>query len=320
MSETVNPPRYAGPFDRSPSLGIDRAHYIALSTRDPEASARFAVEHMGLFLVHVDQAQRYYLAAHGLDSYSLVYVPGEERIDHISFVMRRGSDFSHAERVLLAGGASPQRIEHSDMWKHGPAIRFKLPSGDTIELAHGVSIDRPMAHLTAAPQATPGPITFDHAIVRVVDQSAAYEFTARTMGLRESSRIVNPEGIPVLGFFRAHTLYHCFGLARSTYAGLHHFQLALKDTPSVLAAYEKMKQDGKVELIWGPLRHGAGHNVAFYFHDYSGNIVEYSAEEEIILDDDNYLPLIWQTTDWRTSDEWNRTTAPWAHGGPLFKG
>jgi hypothetical protein len=31
------------------------------------------------------------------------------------------------------------------------------------------------------------------------------------------------------------------------------------------------------------LRHGAGHNVAFYVYDDTGTIVEYSAEEEIIL-------------------------------------
>jgi len=34
-----------------------------------------------------------------------------------------------------------------------------------------------------------------------------------------------------------------------------------------------------VKLIWGPLRHGAGHNIAFYVYDCTGTIVEYSAEK-----------------------------------------
>ena len=139
-----------------------------------------------------------------------------------------------------------------------------------------------------------------------------YDFAARMMGLRESGRIVNPAGVPVLGFFRCHTLYHCFGLAHSPTDGLHHFQLTLKDSHQVIAAYEHMKARGKVELLWGPLRHGAGQNCAFYFKDAAGNIVEYSAEEELILDEDTYVPVAWSTTDTRPTDERNRTKAPWA--------
>jgi hypothetical protein len=93
---------------------------------------------------------------------------------------------------------------------------------------------------------------------------------------------------------------------------LHHFQLTLKDSHAVIAAYERMKAGGAVELLWGPLRHGAGQNVAFYFHDQAGHVVEYSAEEEIILDDDSYRALVWSTSDHRAADEWNRTVAPWS--------
>jgi hypothetical protein len=61
---------------------------------------------------------------------------------------------------------------------------------------------------------------------------------------------------------------------------------------------------------WGPLRHGAGHNIVFYFRDYTGSIVEYSAEEEIILNDATYAPRVWPTTDPRAADEWNLSHAP----------
>ena len=64
-------------------------------------------------------------------------------------------------------------------------------------------------------------------------------------------------GIPVLGFYRSHTLYHCYGVARSPHDGLHHIQFTVKDPTAVYAAYDKMKQGGQAKLIWGPLRHGA---------------------------------------------------------------
>jgi hypothetical protein len=33
-----------------------------------------------------------------------------------------------------------------------------------------------------------------------------------------------------------------------------------------------------VEILWGPLRHGCGHNIAFYHFDPEGLIIEHCAE------------------------------------------
>ena len=71
-----------------------------------------------------------------------------------------------------------------------------------------------------------------------------------------------------------------------------------------------MKQGRQVKLLWGPLRHGPGHNVAFYLNDYTGAIIEYSAEEEIILNDATYIPRAWPVTDPHSADEWNRSPIP----------
>ena len=80
-------------------------------------------------------------------------------------------------------------------------MRFKNSSGTTIELTTGVNTPVPMGSAVTAPQSSPAPICFDHAIVRAVDVNQAYDFAALTMGLKESGRIVAPDGIPVLGFF-----------------------------------------------------------------------------------------------------------------------
>jgi catechol 2,3-dioxygenase len=311
-----SPARYAGAFNGARPLGIDRANYIALHSKDPVMAARFAEKHMGFFLVHVDSHGRHYLGAHGLDPYSLVYTPGEQgAVDHISYVVDDAADLLAAEAALRAMGKRVELVEESPLWRHGPALRFKNPSGQAIELTTGVRTDVPMAALAAAPRTAPGPITFDHAIVRAIDVNAAFEFAARVLGLRESARIVAPDGIPVLGFFRSHTLYHCYGVARSSYDGLHHLQFTLKNPPAIYAAHEKLAASKEVEMIWGPLRHGAGHNIAFYFRDYTGNLVEYSCEEEIILNDATYVPLAWSVTDHKAADEWHESEIPAAMKG-----
>jgi len=306
-----SPTLYWSPFNSAQSLGIDRGNYVAVHSDNPAAAAQYAVENMGFYLVHVDSERRHYLAAHGLDPYSLVYTQGEKgKVDHLSYVVRSSDALLKAETRLIEVGLKSERVVHSDLWRHGPALRFRNPSGQIIELTAGVQVDVPMAARASEPQTAPAPITFDHAIVRAADVTAGYEFASRVMGLKESARIVAPDGIPVLGFFRSHTLFHCYGMARSPYDGLHHIQFTLKNPLAVHRAFDVMKECGKVELIWGPLRHGAGQNVVFYFRDYNGVIVEYSAEEEIILDDASYVPRVWPTTDPRAADEWNHSPAP----------
>jgi catechol 2,3-dioxygenase len=308
---TSSPALYFGPFNAAQSLGIDRGNYIAIQSNNPASAAQYAVENMGFYLVHTDGEGRHYLAAHGLDPYSLVYTPGEHgKIDHLSYVVRSADDLLTAERRLGEFGVKSERVERSALWRHGSALRFANPSGQTIELTPGILVDVPMAALVAEPQSMPAPVTFDHAIVRAADVGAAFQFASRVMGLKESARICAPDGIPILGFFRCHTLFHCYGAARSQYNGLHHMQFTLKNPLAVHHAFEHMKEHGKVELIWGPLRHGAGHNVVFYFRDYTGNIVEYSAEEEIILNDATYVPRAWPVTDPLAADEWYRSHVP----------
>lgn len=305
------PKIYFGAFDTTQSIGIDRAYYIALHSNDPAAAAQFATDHMGFYLVHIDEDGRHYLGAHGLDPYSLVYTPGEQgTVDHISYVVRSAADLAKAISCLAKAGVTTEQIEHSPLWRQGAVTRFKNTSGQTIQLTPGINVEVPMASFVDAPREVPAPIAFDHGVVRATDVNAAFEFAFHVMGLKESARIVAPDNIPVLGFFRAHTLFHCYAVARSQYDGLHHIQFTLKNPLAVYAAEEKMRVGGKVNIFWGPLRHGPGHNIAFYFKDYTGNIVEYSAEEEIILNDITYVPRAWPVTDPKSGDEWKLSPIP----------
>jgi catechol 2,3-dioxygenase len=126
----ASPALYSGPFNTLHSLGIDRANYIAVHSNNPVAAAQYAVENMGFYLVHADSAGRHYLAAHGLDAYSLVYTPGEQgRLDHVSYVVRSADDLLAAEKRLTDLNVKIERIERSQLWRHGPALRFAAPVG-----------------------------------------------------------------------------------------------------------------------------------------------------------------------------------------------
>ncbi len=286
------------------TTAIQRAGYIALGSPDPAAAAAFAVRHMGFSLVHADDQGRHYLAAHGLDPYSLVYVPGARGINHVSYVVHDGAALRSAELRLRAAGAKVQCIEPNPLWRAGAAVRVMSPAGHAVHLTLGVRVDVPMAALVSPTAPAPAPISFDHAAPRILDVEAEIVFATEVLGLRESARVVAPDAGPVIVFFRSHTLFHCYTIVAGPYNGVHHFQFTLKNAPAVHAAYERMHDQGVVEVVWGPVRHGPGHNVAFYFRDHDGSFVEYSAEEEIILDSDSYIAQRWSAEDPKFADEW----------------
>lgn len=291
------------PLKKPTGLGIRRAGYVALHAPDPAAAAEFAVANMGFTLAGRDDEGRHYLAAAGPDRYSLVYTKGSAALDHICYLVEDEAALEAAAAQLGRAGVSVARHEPSQ-WSPGRSLSFSTPAGHTIKLTVGSTPDVPVSASTPRPAVGGNPLVCDHVVVRCRDVGSELAFAADTLGLMESSRIEAPDATPLLTFFRANKLYHCLAVANSATNGVHHVQFTLKDGAAIFECWERMREEGKVELLWGPVRHGPGHNIAFYFRDHAGHIVEYSAEEELILDDEGYSPMRWSAEDPRSMDEW----------------
>ncbi|MGW4032753.1 VOC family protein [Streptomyces sp. NPDC004838] len=285
-------------------LGIHRTGHVALFSPDPAASADFAVRHLGFLHAGHDENGRHYLAGHGPDAYSLVYSPGTKGLEAISYIVPDDTVLDESAAVLAESGIAVTRNDETSEFRPGPSLRFKTPAGHPIELRVGHAPEVPVAASTRRPTAVPAPIASDHVVVRTVDMEGEIEYAKTTLGLMESSRIQLPDETPLMAFFRGGRLYHCLALSKAEVNGLHHVQFTVKDRSAVLEAAEAFAKDDDVEVVWGPVRHGPGHNIAVYFRDYTGHFFEFSSEEEIILDDENYSPLRWSGGDPRAADEW----------------
>ncbi|MER5494481.1 MULTISPECIES: VOC family protein [unclassified Streptomyces] len=292
------------PTEQRKGLGIHRTGHVALFSPDPAASADFAVRHLGFRHAGHDENGRHYLAGHGPDAYSLVYAPGTSGLEAISYIVPDDTVLAEAAAMLTRAGVTVTRNEETSEFHPGPSLRFKTPAGHPIELRVGHAPEVPVAASTRRPTAVPAPIASDHVVVRTVDMEREIEYVKGTLGLFESSQIQLPDATPLMAFFRGGRLYHCLALAKAEVDGLHHVQFTVKDRSAVLEAAEAFTKDDDVEIVWGPVRHGPGHNIAVYFRDHLGHIFEFSSEEEIILDDDNYFPLRWSGGDPRAADEW----------------
>jgi catechol 2,3-dioxygenase-like lactoylglutathione lyase family enzyme/uncharacterized protein YciI len=298
-------------------LGITRMNYIALNARDPRAAAEHA-EKFGFSVAHAAEDGTYYLKAHGPDPYSLVYKPGGQTpgMHHVSYLVADAAALDEAAAALEAEGVEVERVDAPE-WEHAPAVRFRSPAGHLIELTTGLHLDRPVGHVAPTPTSAPAPLAPDHVGLGARNFEIEEHFVARTMGLTHSSRIMAKDGPQVMSFMRVpgRQLYHQLVVVRSHADQMHHLQFTLKSVDSFYATYEAMVANG-IDVEWGPLRHGPGHNIAMYFRDLEGNWIEYSVEEEIILDDENYVPRTWSTADAKVVDEWNSGPPPASMMGP----
>ena len=87
--------------------------------------------------------------------------------------------------------------------------------------------------------------------------------------------------------------------------------MSLKSVDSFYETYEALKESG-IDIQWGPLRHGPGHNIAMYFQDGAGYWIEYSVEEEIITDDEHYVLEPGRSTTPMSSTSGERARLRWA--------
>jgi catechol 2,3-dioxygenase len=296
---------------------IQRLNYLALRAADPAAAAAFAVEKMGFTLAHAGDDGTQYLRAHGPDPYSLVYKRGEEPgLDHASYLVRDAEALEAAAAKLEQAGVTVERVEEPE-WNHAAAVRFRTPAGHLLELTTGVNTEFPIAHVVSMNGAAPGPVAPDHLGLSAPDFEAETAFATDVLGLLPSSHIMAPDEVEVMTFLRApkRFLYHCLVTVRGEEPAMHHYQMSLKSVDSFYATYEALKRAG-VDIQWGPLRHGPGHNIALYFQDGAGYWVEYSVEEEIITDDEHYTPRTWTIEDPHVIDEWQTGAPPLGLMGP----
>lgn len=297
---------------------ITRMNHLALKAQDPAAAGKFAAEKMGFQLVHTAADGTVYLRGHGVDPYSLVYVPGDgPGLDHVSYLVRDAEALEAAAARLKDAGVAIERTTEAG-WEHQPSLRFSTPGGHRLELTTGVHTEIPVAHMVSSNGArSPQPVTPDHVGLGVADFDTELAFATDVLGLLPSNRVLAPGDLQVMSFLRApkRFLYHCLVVVRGEESAVHHYQMSLKSVDTFYATYEALKAGG-IDVQWGPLRHGPGHNIAMYFQDGAGYWVEYSVEEELILDDEHYEPRTWTVADPHVVDEWQTGPPPLGLMGP----
>jgi catechol 2,3-dioxygenase-like lactoylglutathione lyase family enzyme len=187
------------------------------------------------------------------------------RLSRLSFQLGPQYDLEQ-----VAGQLSPKGIKTEWRSDITPAIAdaavFQDPKGTQVELF----VQCEQAQLCETQGVSP--MRLGHLAHVVPDAKAITDFYVEVLGFRVSDWMEN-----FFSFLRCGPDHHTVNFRTGDKNFMHHIAFELKDWAHLGLACETLGRH-KRPILWGPLRHGIGHNLAIYHRDPDEHIVEFYAE------------------------------------------
>lgn len=270
---------------------ISSLGYVSMRTTDLDAVMRNATEILGLHEVETTR-QKTFLSAQA-NHHEIVYTRSDENsVDHIGLVAQTRQALGQIRENVARGGyriVSEQPIE--DHIDEGFAVIG--PEGFTWQ----VYLER--SAYSMVKYGGFGPDRFGHVNVQVVDTLAMRDFLVDVFGFRVSDQI----GDDAAFFLRCNNDHHGVAVFKSTRAAMHHHAWQTQSVVDLGRLGDRLARTGS-RLAWGPVRHGAGDNIAVYYVEPTGAVIELYTDLELIFDPERQIRR-WREDDLYWINQWD---------------
>jgi catechol 2,3-dioxygenase-like lactoylglutathione lyase family enzyme len=253
-------------------INVRRLAHATLSTPDLDKQVEYWTGIIGLRAVARD-AKRAVLAT-TLGQETLVLEQGDHAdLTRIAFQVAPDSDFAAMGAALGEVGLSYEiRSDLTPGVKK--ALTFTDPKGTSVELFTECGFQP-----AAAANGGVNPLKIGHVASRVHDVAKVAKFYEEVLGFRVSDWVGDH-----FVFMRCSVDHHTVNFVRYDTQRLHHVAFEVKDWAEVQRSCEILARN-KIQLVWGPLRHIVGHNIAAYHRNSDDLRVEFYCEMDLMYDE-----------------------------------
>jgi catechol-2,3-dioxygenase len=246
------------------------------------------------------------------DQLSLVLTQASEAgVPRIAFEVAPDTDLAAAQKMLAAKGVKSE-LRSDDLPGVPQSLLLIDHEGTQIELminGEAMSPNGPVSGLAVN--------KLGHIAMVTADPQKAANFYGEVLGFRVSDWIEEN-----FVFMRCGFDHHTLNFARGPQRRLHHIAFELRDSSHMHQACDLLGRK-RIEILWGPVRHGPGHNVAVYHRNPDGQLVELFFDMDRMADETlgYYEPRPWHSDRpqkpkiWRglPRDLWGLAPAPSLH-------
>jgi len=281
----------------STALGsISELGYVALRARDLTGSIKNGVDVLGLREIETTGTKAY-LAAQD-KHHEIVYTKADENaLDHIALAAPTREDLeairAKVERRGLRIIAEQPLEDHVD-----EGFAFVDVNGFTWQVFTQTS------QYSIKKTGLSGPDRIGHVNIQVTDTLPEVELLADLFNMRISDRIGDDDAF----FMRFNTDHHGIAVFKSDKIAIHHHAWQTQSIADLGRLGDRLARRG-ARLAWGPVRHGAGDNIAAYFIEPSGAVIEVYTDLERIFDPEREA-RVWRADDLYWINQWDGQVPP----------
>jgi catechol 2,3-dioxygenase-like lactoylglutathione lyase family enzyme len=262
-------------------IRVKKIAHATYETPDLDRLVEYYTEVLGLTLAEKGKDAAY--LASTLDHHSVVLRQGgQAKCVRIGFQVGPDDDLNDFERQTAAHGIKTQRKKDPDP-SIADMVTFEDPKGTVMEV-----FKRGEFSGQRFPNKGIVPHKLGHVAFFVTDVKRTTEFYCNVLGFRVSDWMGD-----FFSFLRCGADHHTINLMQANEDRHFHTAFELRDWGHMLTACDHLSLNG-YKLLWGPGRHGIGHNLFAYHRAPNGLITELFAQLDQINEELGYFePRPW---------------------------
>ena len=258
-----------------------RIRHVCFSTPDLARQADYYRSIVGLGVV-AREPDRLFMATESEQLAIVLEAGGEQNCKRVAFEMAPDADLAELRTELSASGVASE-VRSDSAPGVSRSLVFADPEGTEIELICG---------WTASPAGESlGGIAANrlgHIAMYTADPLLAAKFYSEVLGFRVSDWIEQS-----FVFMRCGTDHHTLNFVAGETRRMNHIAFELRDSSHMHRACDLLGRN-RIQILWGPVRHGPGHNVAVYHRNPDGQIVELFFDLDHMIEELGYFePQPW---------------------------
>ncbi len=245
--------------------------YVALGTSDIERAKQHYLQNLGMTEVARGDDGSVYLSV-GYNHHDLVLRPAAQKaLLHVGFQLKphiTAADF--ARDVRETGLAATVKTDSQP----GVAelVEVEGPGGLVIQFYDAIEASVPGFKQTGA-----SPVRLGHVAIINPEGDKVIAFFKDFLGF-----VLTDDIAGIANFLTCNREHHVVNLVKAPESRVHHIAFELRDSSCHGIAADALRAAG-VNILWGPSRHTAGHNVASYHHDPDKVMVEFYTELDAFI-------------------------------------
>ena len=245
--------------------------YVALGTPNIERTRQHYLQNLGMTEVAQGDDGSSYLSL-GYYHHDLVLRPSAKKeVLYVGFQLKPHITIAEFARDVREAGLAAT-VKTGSEPGIAELVEVEAPGGLVIQFYDAIEAPVPGFKQTGAM-----PLRLGHVALINPEGDKAVAFFTDFLGFVFTDDIAG-----IANFLTCNREHHVVNLVKAPESRVHHIAFELRDSSCHVIASDALRAAG-VNMLWGPSRHTAGHNVASYHHDPDKVMVEFYTEMDAFI-------------------------------------